>query len=301
MSLARSEHRRLQGTGHHHASDVVVEVDLEKGGHEESKMSAAHDSPSTSGAPSQSRVLKTGTMYKKGGVTGAMYNPRLFELRSNGELNYYITDIMGKRIKKGGIAITATTKIEKRSGSTKRDAKFIIHHPLEDKEWYLWCHRPKLPQPVIDFKPGSDKNPFVNLANTLKIDKAPKQKKKKEAVSGNHSKQKPNGKGPNGFIANGNGKKGNAMWPFQYLSNLNPNLNKGHSPPPTTDCWTGKAGRKMDRGDVTVLKDSEDSDEHDDDQKEESRGQQEAEEWCNLLNEMILKCKKKHVNCKGQN
>ena len=128
--------------------DVVVDVDLEKGGDEETKVSAAHDPQSQTATASsgQSRVLKTGMLYKKGGVTGAMYNPRLFELRSDGQLNYFITDITGKRIQKGGITITATTKIEKRGGGKKREAKFIIHHPLEDKEWYLWCHRPKLPQ-----------------------------------------------------------------------------------------------------------------------------------------------------------
>lgn len=87
-----------------------------------------------------SQTVKTGILYKKGGITGALYNPRYFELRDNGQLNYYEVDGNGKRVKKGGIILSASTKIEKREGGTRRNSKFIIHHPLEGKEWYLWCH-----------------------------------------------------------------------------------------------------------------------------------------------------------------
>lgn len=307
MSLARvnqvNSHRTKNNTSTASSGgvDVVVDVDLAKGtDHEESKVSAdASSGPST--------ILKTGMLYKKGGVTGAMYNPRLFELRSDGQLNYYIIDITGKRVQKGGIKLTATTKIEKRGGGRKREAKFIIHHPLEDKEWYLWCHKPKLPQPIIDFKPGSDKNPFVNFANSLKNDqekeKALKSKKKENKMS-TDSKHKSQGnrngiksgktlhsKGGGGggggsHKMNGNGKKansGNAMWPFQYLSNLN-HGNKGHSPPPSTDAWNPKPSLKHEpKGTVTVDNSDDDSD---DGKEEEKGGRQEAEEWCKLLNEV---------------
>ena len=202
--------------------------------------------------------------------------------------------------------LSASTKIEKRSGGTKRAAKFIIHHPLEDKEWYLWCHKPKLPQPIIDFKPGSDKNPFFNFANALKEDKPTKDKqkgmkpKKKETKMSADLKHKSQGNNnSNGMKSgktlhskgathkmNGNAKKansGNAMWPFQYLSNLNPNLNKGHSPPPSTDAWNPKPGLKLEpKGTVTV----DDSDDSDDGKEEEKGGRHEAQEWCDLLNEV---------------
>merc|ERR1712154_113440 len=183
--------------------------------------------------------------------------------------------------------------------------------------------KPKLPQPIIDFKPGSDKNPFVNFANSMKNDKAKEKaekKKREENGMGGGSKLKStksnlngskhakmtnmNGMKKNGAKGNGtkNGGKGggngnnNAMWPFQYLSNLNqlnPNLSKGHSPPPSTDAWNPKPslGRKLEpKGKVTVLKDdsdeSDDDDDDDDEKEEDKSGRQEAEEWCNLLNEM---------------
>jgi len=123
-------------------------------------------------APS-SRILKTGMLYKKGGFTGAMYNPRLFELRADGQLNYYLIDREGQKVKRGGIVLSASTKIEKRSGGKKRAAKFIIHHPLEDKEWYLWCNYPAVP--------ASNENAFISLSDALKPH--PKPKNEKHAVN----------------------------------------------------------------------------------------------------------------------
>jgi len=340
MSLARANQRRPKNSGHGNGVDVTVDVDLEsqKSAEEETKVNVVQDTASSSGPV---RVLKTGTLYKKGGVTGSMYNPRLFELLSDGQLVYYITDITGKRVKKGSIMLTATTKIEKRSGGKKREAKFIIHHPLKDKEWYLWCHKPKVPKPIFEVKPGSEKNnPFINFANSMKNDKAKERalrKKREENGMGGGSKLKSTNSKLNamnmpkpekmtnmneikknaakGNVAKHGGKGGNGnnpMWPFQYLSNLNqlsPQLSKGHSPPPSTDAWNPKPslGRKLEpKGKVTVLKDdSDDSDDDDDDDEkveEDKSGRQEAEEWCNLLNEMILKCKKRHVNStKGYN
>merc|ERR1719499_983071 len=124
MSLARVNQRRPTSSGHENGMDVVVDVDLEsqKSTEEETKVSGIQDTISNGPI----RVLKTGTLYKKGGVTGSMYNPRLFELLSDGRLIYYITDITGKRIKKGSIMLTATTKIEKRSGGKKTRGK--VHH-----------------------------------------------------------------------------------------------------------------------------------------------------------------------------
>ncbi len=78
--------------------------------------------------PSSAIVIKSGTLSKKGlGFTGNRYRSYFFELHENGELCYFETKRNGQRVKKGEIMITSSTRIEKRSGGTRRDAKLIIH------------------------------------------------------------------------------------------------------------------------------------------------------------------------------
>ena len=158
--------------------------------HPDTQFLAVSDPPKSS-SPSL-RILKSGILYKKGGFTGAMYNPRLFELQANGQLNYYIIDRDGQKMKRGGIVLSSSTKIEKRSGGRKRAAKFIIHHPLEDKEWYLWCNYPAVP--------ASNENTFISLSDALKMN--PKQ-------------------------MNGRNATQNTMWPFHKLMDRSSSQKKG--------------------------------------------------------------------------
>ena len=184
------------------------------------------------------RVLKSGMVLKKGGVTGAIYNPRLLELQDNGQLVYYMLHPNGRKQRKGGITLTATTRVEKRSGGSKRDQKFILHHPLAGKEWYLWCHQLREAAPA----PPSA---FESLAQAFKVEDGSTEEKLQSASAS----AKP-------------------LWPFQYLSNLHP-PNVANSKAPNRPSSDSVAQHK--------------------------NGKQEAEEWCALINEMILKCKKMHV------
>eukprot|EP01084_Bolivina_argentea_P013180 24707_1 len=114
--------------------------------------------------PASSNIIKSAIMSKKGaGFIGNTYKPRLFELHTNGQLTYYEMKSNGQKIKKGDIMITSQTRIEKRYGGKRREAKFIIH--CNNRSYYLWCNHisktPKQikPKPTIKIKSMSARKP----------------------------------------------------------------------------------------------------------------------------------------------
>jgi len=200
------------------------------------------------------RILKSGMVLKKGGVTGAIYNPRLLELHDNGQLVYYMLHPNGRKQRKGGITLTATTRVEKRSGGSKRDQKFIVHHPLEGKEWYLWCHTQRE-------APPAPPSAFESLAQAFKVEekeKDDKHKTKNEREEKQSSKEAKSAKSA----------KAAPLWPFDYLSNLNPPNAAAKKNRPSADS-------------AAVA--------------QHKNGKEEANEWCALINEAIGKCKKMSV------
>jgi len=149
----QSEHKEPEHVPSLAVNESAASVEIDYRDAIESPLSSASSSGST-------KILKTGMLYKKGGITGSLYNPRYFELLDNGELAYYIVGENGAREKKGGIMLSSTTKIEKRSGGTRRDAKFIIHHPEEGKKWFLWCYSPQ--NESLSLLPAIDSNSSVH-------------------------------------------------------------------------------------------------------------------------------------------
>ena len=112
--------------------------------------------------PSSSIIIKSGILYKKGlGFTGNKYKPRLFELKNNGQFIYYELKSNGQRVKKGEITLSSSTKIEKRSGGTRREAKFIIH--TSNRKWYLWCNSAS----KQNKKPHKKKKPSITPCNNI--------------------------------------------------------------------------------------------------------------------------------------
>eukprot|EP01083_Nonionella_stella_P029107 80208_1 len=124
--------------------------------------------------PSPSNIIKSAIMSKKGvGFTGNAYKRRLFELHTNGQLTYYEIKSNGQKIKKGDIMITSQTRIEKRYGGKRREAKFIIH--CNNRSYYIWCnHISKILQPKSTIKSMSAPKPCnaINKFNSKTINKS---------------------------------------------------------------------------------------------------------------------------------
>merc|ERR1719319_1628987 len=135
-------------------------------------------------------------------MMGTMYNRRQLELLDNGELSYYTVSPNGHRTKKGSIVLTSSTRVTKRSGGSKRNCKFVIHHPLTNKEWYLYCyHAPKL---------------SFNINGTKATTPDPSQikvKVKPTQINAEHKQTKEMRTSAD-----------SGLWPFGCFANLNPPL-----------------------------------------------------------------------------
>ncbi len=112
-------------------------------------------------------IVKSGFLWKRGvGVFGNSYKERLFVLKLTGKLDYFDVS-SGKKILKGTILLSASSKITIRKNLPPNQQKFIIE--TKERQWYLWCrHNKNAKQHVEEWY-----NSINNMINSAKSSTKP--------------------------------------------------------------------------------------------------------------------------------